>query len=123
MANLALLRRERIMQKRLHQLGSLRLVRIVAGQAIGGAEGLPLMGLQQSGIFGIVAIGTKCGSVFNKVKIKFALATVAAFVDRVAGIAARVERGVAAAFFGNIRALSVAGEAEIVLFLARGRLQ
>ena len=70
-----------------------------------------------------MTIDAQRGSVLGQVEIEFALAPFARLVRDVAGVAAHVERGVAAALFRNIRALGVAGEAEIVFLVARGRLQ
>lgn len=122
-ADIALLRRKRIVQERLHQLGSFRLVRIVARETIRRSEGLSLVSLDQTGIPGIVTIDAQRGSVLGQVKIKFALAPLPRLVHGVAGIAAHVECGVPAAALRNIRSLRVAGEAEIVLLVARGQLQ
>ena len=110
-----------LVQEGLHQLGGFRLVRIVAGEAIGRGEGLSLVRLHQTGVLHIVTIDAQRGSVLGQVKIKFALAALARLVHRVAGVAAHVECGVAAALLRNIRSLRVAGEAEIVFLIARGQ--
>ena len=121
-ADIALLRRKRIVQERLHQLGSFRLVRIVARETIRRSEGLSLVSLDQTGIPGIVTIDAQRGSVLGQVKIEFALAPFPRLVHGVAGVAAHVQRGVAAAAIRYIRPLRVARQAEIVLLIARGQL-
>ena len=50
-------------------------------------------------------------------------AALAGLVRGVAGVASHVERGVTAAFFGNIESLFVAAEAKILLLVPRCRFQ
>ena len=106
-----------------HQLGRIRLVRIVAGQAIGLFERLVLVRLLQVGVLHIVAIDAQRGSVLGQMVIKLALAPLARLVRDVASVAAHVEGGVAASLLWNIRSLRVAAQAEIVFLIAGGWLQ
>ena len=62
-----------------------------------------------------MAVDAQRRNVFLQVRREFDLAAVAILVRRVAGVAAHVERCVAAAVFGNIYADLVAGEAEILI--------
>ena len=123
MAGIATLVRERRMLELGHQLGCGGLMRIMALQAIRRGERLILVGLLQRGIFQVMAIGTKRRGSLRQVKLVFKRGLGAGLVRHVAGIASHVERGVTAAFFRNIQALGVAGEAEIVCFPAGGGLQ
>jgi len=99
-------------------------VRVVAGQAIRFVERLALVRLLQVGTLGIVAIKTERGRRFGQMEIELNLPDFAGLVGDVAGIAAHVQCGMAAAVLpGILRALVVAGEAEIIFFIPRGRLQ
>src|ERR1035437_7927168 len=123
MADFALLVGKRGMRELCHQLGCRRLVRIVAAQAVRRAEGLVLVRLLQGGILRIMTIHAERRGGFGQVELIFGSEIRASFVRRVAGFTAHIERGVAAALGGNIRALGVAGEAEIVFLVAGGRLE
>jgi len=120
---IARLRFKRTVHERLHQFGRSRLVRIVAGEAIGLFERLPLVCLHQLGVLYIVTIEAQCGSVLGQVVIEFTLAAFARLVRNVARVATHVERGVTAATRWNIRSLSVTGEAKIVFLFPSGCFQ
>src|SRR5208282_2317261 len=106
-----------------HQLRQRRLVRIVALRTSSRSKGLPLVSLDEGCILDVVAINAKRGDGLRQVIVELLLALFANLVRRVAGVASHVESRVATAFLWNIRPLSVAGEAEIVFLVARGRLQ
>ena len=59
----------------------------------------------------------------GQVKIELGLPDLARLVRDVAGVAAHVERGVTAAFFGTFNPGLVAGQAEVCPSVARGRLE
>ncbi len=84
---------------------------IMALQTVGSAKRLPLMRLNESGVFDIVAVETKSRYALGEMLVKLDLAYFADFVCRVTGVASHVEGGVAAAFFGNIQPLGVAIQA------------
>ena len=98
-------------------------MRIMAGEAVSRAERLSLVRLLHGRILYVVAVDAKCGRVFHKMKIEFALAALARLVYGVAGFAAHVEGWMAAAFLWNVEPLFVAGETEIVFFVPRCFLQ
>ena len=106
-----------------HQLGLVRLVRIVALNTVGRAEGLIVMRLLQVGILGIVAVNAQCGCRLGEVELVVNGRFRAGFVCQVAGIAAHVERGMAAAAGRHVHAGGVASEAKIVFSVTRLRLQ
>src|SRR5450631_4452089 len=114
---------ERRMYEFRHQLRRRRLMWIVTAQAICRAEGLIVMRLLQGGLFRVMTVGAQRRSRFGQVELVFGCKIRTSFVRRVTAIAAQIQRGVAASFVRNIRALGVAGEAEIVFLLAGGRPQ
>src|SRR5208282_6823066 len=118
MAAVARLRPEGVVLERLHQLGRSRLVRIVAGQTIGLLERLVLVRLGEVGVFSVVAVSTQRRRVLGQMILGFAVAFIAGLVRDVAGVAAHIERGVAAAALRDIHSLVVAGETKVLL---RGR--
>ncbi len=56
-------------------------------------------------------------------KIEFGLTDLAGLVRDVAGVAAHIERGMTAAFGGDVNALLVAAQAKILFLIAGRRLQ
>lgn len=96
---------------------------IMAGEAIGRRERLPLVGLHQICVLNIMTVDAERGRVFGQMEIKFALASLTRLMRDVASVASHVERGVATTLFRNVETLRVAGKAKIVFLLARGRLQ
>ena len=122
-AHLATLLGKWRMEKLGHQLRLRRLVRVVALQAVRGTERLVLVSLLQARVLRIVAVDAQRGSGFRQVKAIFNGRLGARLVGDVARLTTHVQRGVPAAFFRNIQPLRVAGEAEIVFFLAGGGLQ
>ena len=104
-------------------LGDVRLVRIVALQAVGRAEGLVLMSLLQIGILRIVAIHAKRRRRLGQMEAVLHRRFGAGLVGDVAGVAAHIESGVTAALLGHIQSGLVATEAEILFLAARNRLQ
>src|SRR5208282_3973726 len=99
-------------------------MRIVAAKAIGFFKGLVLVRLLQRCIFWIVAIDAERGRRFGQMEIELSLSDFTGLMRGVTSVAAQVERGVAAAVLSGIRGSNVvAGEAEIVLLVARFRLQ
>jgi adenylylsulfate kinase-like enzyme len=119
MAGVATLVRKRRMRELGHQLRRRGLVRVVALQAVRRAKRLVLVRLLQGGIFRIVAIQAQRRSCFRQVKAVFQRRFRSGLVRDVAGVAAHVECSVTAAFFRNIHALVMAGEAEIIFLVAR----
>lgn len=119
MTGIALLLSKGHVRELLHQLGTVRLVRIVASEAIGAAERLSLMGLDQGFILNVVTVEAERRRIFGQVILEFALVGIAGLVSDVTSIAPHVERGMAAALLRYIQALGMAGEAEI-LVLASG---
>ena len=88
---------KRRMYEHLLQLRPGGLVRIVAGQAIGGREGLPLMSLDQLRIFRIMTILAQSRAVLFQLEIEFPLALFARLMGGVADVATAIQSGVAAA--------------------------
>lgn len=93
-------------------------MRIMTAYAIGLSERLILVRFLQIGTLRIVAIETKCRSSLGEMKIELKFAHFPCFMDDVAAIAPHVERGMAAAFLGNIESGFVAGQAEVVFLVA-----
>jgi len=123
MTGIATLLRKGRMRELGHQLGRRGLVGIMALQTVGGGKRLVLVRLLQGGIFQIVAIHAQRRSGLRQVKSVFRRRIRASLVRDVAGIAARVKRGMATAFIRHVQSLSVARETEVVLFISRGRFQ
>ena len=103
-AGIAALRLERRMLELRHQLGRVRLMRIVALEAVGRGEGLVVVGLLQVCILGIVAIEAERRRGLGQMEAVFRGWLGAGFVGDVAGVAAHIERGVAASFLRDIQA-------------------
>jgi hypothetical protein len=96
----------------------------VASEAICFVEGLVLVRLLQVSILGVVAIHTERRRRFGQMEIELGLPNLAGLMRDVASVAAHVEGGVAAAVFPRVfRANLVAGEAEIIVLIARGGFQ
>ena len=111
------------MHESLHQLGLRRLMRIVALRTGGRGKRLSLVGLDERGVLGVVAVEAERGDGFGQVIVKFLLALFSDFMDGVAGVASHVESGVAAAFFGDIQSLTVAIETEVFALRSRSGFQ
>ena len=114
----ALVRKWRV-RERLHQFRIRRLVRIMAGQAVRSSERLVLVCLLQVGVFWIVTLDAQSRRRLGQMKAILEARLSSGFVRRVAGIATHVERGVTAALGRDVRALLVAGEAQIFFFAAQ----
>jgi hypothetical protein len=80
-----------------HQLGRRGLMWIVAGQAVRRPEGLIAMRLLEPHVLDVMTIHAKCGNGFGQVEVILCAEVGAGLVDGVAGIAPRVEGGMAAA--------------------------
>jgi hypothetical protein len=119
MAALAHLVFERVVRERLQQLGRLRLVRIVALNAVRACERLVLMSLLQVCVLRVMAIEAERRRRLGQVKIEFRFASLAGLVGQMASLTAHVQRGVAATLFWNIQAGLVAAQAKI-LFVGAG---
>lgn len=119
-AGLTLLLRERIVRELLQQLRTVGLVRIVAFEAIGFAERLSVVGLDQPFVLRVVAIETERRGCLGEVKLPRRIFPI--FVTEVAAIASEIEGRVAAAAFSNFQAGIVARQAEILFFLSGHRL-
>lgn len=123
MANLALPFPERQVHKSLHQFRPSGLVWIVAGQAICLLEGLILVGFDQRAVFCIMAVHAKPWCGLCQVIPKFTFGTRSRLVIDMAGITTRIERQMAAAFFGHVQPDAVAAQAKIILLVSRSRLE
>ena len=122
-ADFALLFGERRMRELCQQLGSGRLVRIVTAHAVGLRERLVLVRFLQVGALYVVTIDAQRRRSFGQMKVELHLAGLARFVGGVAGVAAHVEGGVAAALLRDVDADLVAAQAEILLLVSRLGLQ
>src|SRR6202795_260408 len=123
MAALAHLFFERVVRERLQQLGRLRLVRIVALNAVRAREGLVLMSLLQVPLLLVMAIQAERRRGLGQVKIEFRFTSLARLVGQMASLTAHVQRGVTTALFWNIQASLVAAQAEILFVGAGGCFQ
>lgn len=117
-ADVTLLVGERWMRKLGHQLGSSGFVRIVTADAVRSFEGLVLVRLLQVGTLHIMAVDTKCRRSFSQVIIELRLTHLARLVRGVASVATHIERGMAAAFLGNIQASVVAAQAQVFFLIS-----
>jgi len=93
-------------------------MRIVTAGAVRLFERLVLVRILQGSVFHIVAIDAERRSRFGQMEIKLGLSDLANLVRNVAGVAAHIESGVAAAFLRNIQSLLMAIEAEILSSIA-----
>ena len=123
MACVARLVGERRMRELLHQLWHRRLVRIVTLQAVGGAEGLPLVRLDERLVFCVVAVEAERGHSLGQMFIELYFSRVTHFVRRVACVASHVECGMATTFFRYIQTLRMAVETKVLAFIAARRLE
>jgi len=98
-------------------------VRIVALQTVGRREGLIVMRLLQALVFRVMTIQAQSRRALRQVKLVFYAEISTGFVADVTSVAPHVERGVPATFFVSIRSLVMAGEAQVLFFVARGGLQ
>jgi len=78
------------------------------------------MRLLEAGVLGIVAVDAERRSGFGQVEVELRIALHSNLMSRVAGIAAHVERRMAAASCRNVQALRVAGEAEVIVLGSAG---
>jgi len=122
-AGIACVHRERGMSECLNELGRGRLVRVVALHAIGSRKGLSLVSLDQGCVLRVVTVQTQRRRSLGQVEIEFLFAALTDLVGHMAGFAAHIEGGMPTAFLRNIQSLRVAGEAEILIFVARCRFQ
>lgn len=122
-ADFAGLIRERRMRELLQQFGFRRLVRIVALNAVRIRKRLVGVCLLQRGILRVVTIEAKTRSRLGQMEVEFLLSLFAGLVGRMAGLAAHVERRMAAALLGNVDPDVVATQAEVFFLTSRGRLQ
>ena len=98
-------------------------MRIMALDAIRSCERLSVVCFYQIGGAGVVAVETKCRCRLGEVIIELGLTLLARLVGRVTSIATRIERGMLAAFFRNIKALGVTFKTEILALIARCRFE
>ncbi len=99
------------------------LVRIVAGKAIGGREGLPLMSLDQLGILRVMTIHAQSRGVLLQLESEFPFAYFPRLMDGVAGVATLIQSGVAAPPLFDSFSHFVARQADIIVLPhARNRL-
>jgi hypothetical protein len=106
-----------------HQLGSGGRVGIVTAHAIGRFERLVLVRLLQVCALDVMTIYAESGRRLGEMKIEFGLADLPRFVRNVAGFAAHVEGGMAAAFLRHIQPGGMAAQAEVFFLIPQGRLQ
>ena len=90
-------------------------MRVMAGGANRGPEGLVLVRLLQIRIFGIVAVEAERRGRFGQMEIVLLSRVGAGFVGNVASLTTHVESGVTAALGRNIEPLVMASQAEIVV--------
>ena len=117
-ANLAGLIGEGRMHVSLHQLGQLRLVRIVAVRANGARERLTFVRFNQLTVLDVVTIGTQCRNCLRQMERKFVFGWVTRLVRHVTSVAAHIEGRMPAAFFGNVNALGMAFKTKVVVLPA-----
>ena len=98
-------------------------MRVVAGQAVGFGKGLALVRLMQLRSLCIVAVQRTARGRLGQMESILCLPNLARLVRDVAGVAAHVECGVAAAFLPGHSCPACGNQAEIVFLVARGRLQ
>ncbi len=108
-------RLERRVLEALRQLRLGGLVRIVAGQAVGGGKWLIVVRLGQLLVSGVVAVEAERRRILGQMKTVVALGGIPGLVRDVASITAHVECRVSAAFFRNIETLVVATQTQILL--------
>jgi hypothetical protein len=118
MAKFAGLLREGRMHELGHQLGRIRLMRIVALNTIGLGEGLILVRILQVGVLGVVTVETKRRSRLGEMEAVFSRRLRSGFVGSVADIASHIERGMATALLRNVQTGLMATEAEVLFFAA-----
>lgn len=115
---------EGLVNKLLHEPRRCGLVWVVAGQAVGGGKGLLLVCTEELRVARVMAIQAHGRRRFGEVKIKLTLACIPdvdrpktgrsrRFVGHMAGVAAHVERRVAAAFLRHILASVMAAQARL----------
>jgi len=121
MAAIARFRLERTVLEGLHQFRRLRLVGIVASQAVGFFKGLVLMRLRQLRILGVVTIDAERRSILGQVFGKLAVGRITDFVGDVAGFAPHVEGSMAAALGRRVETHVVALQTKVVGFRAARR--
>lgn len=119
----AILIGKRRMHEPRHQFGLSRLVRVVALQAVRSSEGLTLVRLDQRFILDVMAIDAKRRDAFVEVLVELDLADFTDLMRGMAGVAAHVERGVAATFRGHVRPLRMTVKAQVLALLAGSRLE
>ena len=117
-ANLAGLIGEGRMHVSLHQLGQLRLVRIVAVRANGAREGLTFVRFNQLTVLDVVTISAQRRSDLRQVKVKLGLARLASLMRHMTSLAAHIESGMAAAFLRHIQTRFVTTQAEILFLVS-----
>jgi hypothetical protein len=123
MAAVAHLVLEGVVHEGLHQLGGLGLMRIVTLHAIRFCERLVLVLPLESGVLGIVTVDAECRRCLGQVEIEFLLASLPNLMCDVASGAAHVEGGVTAPVLGNVQALRVTVEAEVLTFFTGIRFE
>lgn len=87
------------------------------------AKRLPLMSLDERFVLDVVAVDAQGGHGLGQVIIELLLSFFSDLVRRVAGIASHIQRGMAAALFGDIQALVVAIKTEVRAFVPSCGLQ
>ena len=94
-------------------------MRIVTLHTVGSSEWLSLVRLDQVRRSRVVTIEAKRGSSLREVVLEFNLGYVANLVGDVAGFATHFQRSVLAAVFRDVQSLRVAGQADVLPFIAR----
>jgi hypothetical protein len=102
----------------LQQFRLCRLVRIMALRASGCGKRLPLVCLDETRIFDVMAIYAECRDSLRQVIIEFLFSLFADVMGGVASVTAHVESGVPAAFLRHIHTLVVAIETKVRAFVA-----
>src|SRR5689334_1634571 len=102
----------------LHQLGAVRLMRVVALETISLRKRLVIVSLLQAGIVPLMTFKTECRSRFLEVIRELSLIWITNLVNCVTGVAAHIQSCVPAAFGSNFETRRVAAQAEILLFVS-----
>lgn len=86
-ADITKLLAKRRMDVGLHELGAIRLMRIVATDTVRFSEWLSLVSFDQAYVRSVVTIQAKCGSALGQMKGKLRIRSIAAAMSRMAGVA------------------------------------
>ena len=106
------------MNNGLHQLGALRLMRVVALETIGLRKRLVIVSLLQAGILLVMTLKTERRSRLLEVIRELGPIGITNLMNRVTGVAAHIQSCVPAAFGSNCETRGVTAQAKILLFVS-----